>query len=254
MLEYIFTGFIVTIIILSFCIINRPYIISKIFRRFLIKDKRGELRNLYIDHFREHKQSDIGRSIIVQLVPLLGVMFLMFFLGNQYFFFATVISGSMEPTFKKGDMVLMQSLDRNVEVGDIVVFRQFGIKEPITHRAVQITDKGYVMTKGDANNFIDIMGGIPPDRIAAKAIVIGDKPIMIKELGFLIKAESLGEFGVISKIPVVLAFSRSLEQFRTISPLILFFCVIFYFFILLETRVDFNRRFKGKNGRKKIKD
>ncbi len=254
MIEYIFISGIGIIIILFYCIVKCQNIIGRLFGRLLMRDRKSELRRLYLDYFRENKQSGASRSILVQLLPLLGVFALLFLLGNQYFFLSTVISGSMEPTFKKGDMVLIQTIDKKVNVGDIVVFRQYGIKEPISHRAVGITETGQIITKGDANNFADTVGGIPPELIGGKAILIGGSPIVIKDLGFIIKPESIGGFQVLSKIPGNIVFSRSIDQFRTISPLILFFCVIFYFFVLLETRVDFDRRFKGKNGRKKVKD
>ncbi len=254
MLEYVFTASIIIVLIILYCIFNRPDMIGRIFGRFFMKNRRRELRRIYLDDFREYKQSASNRNIVIQLLPLVGVFALLFILGNQYLFFATVISGSMEPTFQKGDLVLMQTIDKKVEIGDIVVFRQYQVKEPISHRAVKITESGNIVTKGDANNFYDFEGGIPPDRIGAKAVVIGGKPIVVKALGFIIKPESIGGFQILAKMPAGIAFSRAFEQFRTISPLVLFFCVIFYFFVLLETRLDFNRRSNGKNGRKNAKN
>ncbi|MFC4243327.1 signal peptidase I [Gryllotalpicola reticulitermitis] len=73
-----------------------------------------------------------------------------------------VLTGSMEPTFKPGDLVISKQVDpQNLEIGDIVTFQPHsGDPEVITHRVVGIgvTSHGKVdriITKGDANNVAD---------------------------------------------------------------------------------------------------
>ncbi|MBS7656532.1 MAG: signal peptidase I [Candidatus Bathyarchaeia archaeon] len=78
----------------------------------------------------------------------------------------TPISGSMEPTLNVGDLLIIQggvtgeSLYAHAGDGDIIIYhdpRDYdGI--PIVHRAVdkyQVNGTWYIVTKGDANSFVD---------------------------------------------------------------------------------------------------
>ncbi len=63
--------------------------------------------------------------------------------------FAIVLSDSMNPTFKAGDLILSKTVGTNpIEVGEIVTY-QDGTGKRITHRVVEINND-YVLTKGDA--------------------------------------------------------------------------------------------------------
>ena len=64
---------------------------------------------------------------------------------------AVVQSGSMEPTFYKGDLLFVKEKD-TYKVGDIVVYQSDGIL--VVHRIIEI-DGDTVTTKGDANNVSD---------------------------------------------------------------------------------------------------
>ena len=77
-------------------------------------------------------------------------------LGNQLpmpfgYGLANVLSGSMEPTFSKGTLLLVKDT-RDVQEGDIVVY-QSG-RELIVHRIIALSDNE-VITQGDANNVAD---------------------------------------------------------------------------------------------------
>ena len=56
----------------------------------------------------------------------------------------------MNPTFKRGDVIIFKK-DDNVAVGDIIVFQYQD--QIIAHRVVGINE--YYVTKGDANNSVD---------------------------------------------------------------------------------------------------
>lgn len=91
-------------------------------------------------------------------------------LGNQLpmpfgYGLADVLSGSMEPTFSKGALILVKDT-ADVQKGDIVVY-QSG-KELIVHRIVDLK-KNQVITQGDANNVADA----PFSRTQIKGKVIG---------------------------------------------------------------------------------
>ncbi len=68
-----------------------------------------------------------------------------------------VLSGSMEPEFYSGDLVLVREVEANtVKQGDIIAYREG--ESVITHRVIEITTKDgrlYYTTKGDNNNVED---------------------------------------------------------------------------------------------------
>ena len=64
-----------------------------------------------------------------------------------------VVSGSMEPTIYKGDIIIINTKDKNYKENDIITFRgKEG--EFVTHRIMKIDGKTMI-TKGDNNNSED---------------------------------------------------------------------------------------------------
>lgn len=246
MFELIAPGIIAACLIFLYFLINKPDAVSRILS--MKKDNSERREKIYLERFREHKQSSLSRNIIVQALPWLLVLAIVFILGNQYLIFAAVVSGSMMPTVEKGDLVLMQTFSKDVSVGDIVMFGSINFKEPIVHRVIGYTSTGLLVTKGDANINID-NEFIPPERIGGKAIQVGKKPIVLKGLAYVLRPQTIGEFKVLSRLPKNYLLAQTFDQFRTIQPLIIFFGTIFYFFILMESRLDTKHKFdnKGKN-------
>jgi len=70
-----------------------------------------------------------------------------------------VLSESMYPAFKRGDILFLWNNDDNMIVGDIVVFKIKGREIPIVHRIHEVHHKpngNYeILTKGDNNNVHD---------------------------------------------------------------------------------------------------
>jgi len=71
-----------------------------------------------------------------------------------------VLSGSMEPAFQRGDLLLLTQSDGPFNIGDIVVFNtDGGASIPIVHRILETHERkdGKVdfLTKGDANPIHD---------------------------------------------------------------------------------------------------
>ncbi len=89
----------------------------------------------------------------------------------------TVLSGSMEPEFYPGDMVITKHKSKtDIKVNDIVTYRDNdGVI--ITHRIMEETPEGYI-TKGDNNNVEDA------DMLTEKNI-IGEVKFSIPKLGYL---------------------------------------------------------------------
>ncbi len=72
----------------------------------------------------------------------------------------TVLSGSMEPTYDPGDVVVVRPTDADdLQIGDVVTFQpESGNPDLTTHRvvAVVLTDQGRAYTtQGDANDAVD---------------------------------------------------------------------------------------------------
>ena len=82
-----------------------------------------------------------------------------------------VFSDSMDPTFYKGDMVIVMGAG-NYKVGDIVVFDSPGTAYPIIHRVNQVRGTG-IISKGDNNPTTDEgrWGVIPFSKIYGKAVM-----------------------------------------------------------------------------------
>lgn len=83
---------------------------------------------------------------------------------------ANVLSGSMEPTFSKGTLLLVKEA-ADAEVGDIVVY-QSG-QELVVHRVIA-AEGSTIITQGDANNAADA----PFDRSEIKGKVVGWIPYL----------------------------------------------------------------------------
>jgi signal peptidase I len=77
----------------------------------------------------------------------------------------------LEKGFNKGDIFIVKGTDFNeLEIGDIIVYRIPGQKDPIIHRIVLVEDT--IQTKGDANpQQIHFEKSIQENQIYGKAIL-----------------------------------------------------------------------------------
>lgn len=98
--------------------------------------------------------------ILIFILTLLSFIFSGFNLNRTYlcgFKTAVIVSESMEPEIKVGDMVLIKytSYD-NVEIGDIIAYEHElnGKNIIIVHRIQEKTNEG-IITKGDNNTSVD---------------------------------------------------------------------------------------------------
>ncbi len=119
-----------------------------------------------------------------------------------------IISGSMEPNLKIGDIVIVKKVDEDqLNVGDIISFRQG--QNVVTHRISQIKneygEKVYV-TKGDHNNAEDA-GTIDYSYIEGKVVN------SIKKMGKLV----IFFQGKLSILVIVIVFYMYLSQTNKIN-------------------------------------
>lgn len=67
-----------------------------------------------------------------------------------------VLSGSMEPKILTGSVVWINQKDTDPEVGEIITYQiRSETGNVVCHRVVEQTEHGYI-TKGDANNTVDL--------------------------------------------------------------------------------------------------
>lgn len=73
-----------------------------------------------------------------------------------------VLSGSMEPTFYRGDILFLWMGEEPFEIGEIVVYKVKEKEIPIIHRIIEVHHRAdgteEVLTKGDANAQDDAKG------------------------------------------------------------------------------------------------
>lgn len=67
-----------------------------------------------------------------------------------------IVSGSMEPSIRTNELVVVKTHHNNYKVGDIISFYEKEYDIPITHRIMKYNAKeDYYITKGDNNNTED---------------------------------------------------------------------------------------------------
>ncbi len=125
------------------------------------------------------KKDKTGRDwllFIILLVLIIGM-------GIKMVSLIVVVSDSMTPEFQRGDMIIVQSVFLTPEPGDIVTFKPKGRNYDISHRVISVSN-GAIITKGDNNPRKDNYG-TKQENIKAKAILINNHPIVIKNFGAL---------------------------------------------------------------------
>lgn len=115
---------------------------------------------------------------------------------------AVVLSGSMEPEFSKGDLILVKET-LNYEENDIVVFQDGSTL--VVHRIIEI-DGEKVTTKGDANNEADE----PITKEVIKGEVVGCIPF-VGEIVNLIKTP-MGTLAVAAAAIALMEIPRRKEK------------------------------------------
>ncbi|MBQ8663625.1 MAG: signal peptidase I [Eubacterium sp.] len=122
-------------------------------------------------------------TLLVALVVVLALLLVgVRFLNMQVF---TVLSGSMEPTYKTGSLMYVKDVDpMELEDGDVITYI-LSENTIVTHRIVDVIPAGdgseelFFQTKGDANNVVD-------GSLVYYKNVIGKPVFSIPGLGYLV--------------------------------------------------------------------
>jgi signal peptidase len=152
----------------------------------------GIIASQYKPRRAKLKKDTTGRDWLLFIFILTMVVIL----GLKLVSPVVVVSDSMEPEFKRGDMIIVQSIFLIPDVGDIITFSVRNRNYDISHRVINIRN-GAIITKGD-NNPIKDDYDTKQENIKAKAPQINGHPIVIKNFGALFITD-YSKQGVISK-------------------------------------------------------
>ncbi|MFD2707101.1 signal peptidase I [Salibacterium lacus] len=112
-------------------------------------------------------------------------------------------SGSMEPTFHAGDLLILKDTG-GVRTGSIIMFNQNG--KSVTHRVTQVTEEGF-RTKGDANPVQD-NAMVPPEQVEGVYL------FHLPQAGWLIE-QMAGGYGI-AAVTVLLGSIVLWKYYKTI--------------------------------------
>ncbi|HHZ17529.1 MAG TPA: signal peptidase I [Clostridia bacterium] len=108
------------------------------------------------------------------LTSVFSVAMIWFAVGIFPVYPSVIVTGSMEPMIKPGDVVLVQKLEGDeVRLGDVIQYYHPEIKINITHRVIDINREGQMalITKGDNNSSVDA-DPVMPEQVKGKVIKV----------------------------------------------------------------------------------
>jgi signal peptidase I len=104
-------------------------------------------------------------ALLVGVTVVTGVVF-----WQQGYRPYVVHTGSMQPTYKSGTLVIDRTPKGKLHVGEVITFRHSDYsKDLVTHRITDITSAGLIHTKGDGNGTADVWD-IRPDQVRGEVI------------------------------------------------------------------------------------
>ncbi|KAI8959046.1 putative signal peptidase I [Daldinia sp. FL1419] len=112
------------------------------------------------------------RASLCRLLPLLQIVSAMFMLWKGLSILTNspcpihvVVSDSMAPAFRRGDIIIISNLKHEIQIGDIPVVWFSKAPLPMVHRATKIiwgvrpgsrTTEQLILTRGDNNDMDDV--------------------------------------------------------------------------------------------------
>ena len=143
-----------------------------------------------------------GTKTITRAIFLVLLSFILLLAFSPLFGvrFDVVLSGSMSPTIKTGDSVIVTSISPDdLKAGDIIVFKSPLGNGFVCHRIVMVdrTNGLTFQTKGDANED-------PDPFMVNSADVIGKVQVTIPAMGYVVQYIR-GPFGILLLISLALA-------------------------------------------------
>ena len=199
---------------------NTMGLISRLF--YLIKSNNRKIAlDQTISRYRDRSKKVYMSTVMVSVAVTLLLAFVLY---SEMIYFSVVASDSMNPTLRKGDMILMQNIYVKPEKGDIITVKVPDMRLPVMHRISSISDSG-IRTKGDANPSDDSWV-VENDWIRGENVLISENPVVIRNLGvyFIVDASSEGRmYG-----PEFNAVSNLIRGAKAAGLVIFILCIILY--------------------------
>jgi signal peptidase I len=189
-------------------------------------------RIAFEETFLKKKRADLSTILLVGFTLLIGGL-----IFTQSMFFVAVTSNSMAPTFWESDLVLVQSITRDYQKGDVIVFRNPNVKfdDKIIHRINSISLDGKDLeTKGDNVNFPDDWT-LSSDQILGSAVTYNERPVVAKKIGrYFIKDYGLDKGVSYENDPIVQFLRKSASNVHSYGPMYLVVILLLIFLTMLQ--------------------
>jgi len=146
--------------------------------------RRRPVSRKIISVFKHEVVREVLSAILIIAILYFGIQGATFIILRTDSPMMAVVSGSMEPTFARGDLVFVKGVDSPSEIkqGDIIVFRLEGEQETKVHRVYEIVQNNdnqvLFRTKGDHNPS-------PDPKLVSFEEVKGKVIFWIPKLGYL---------------------------------------------------------------------
>jgi signal peptidase I len=180
------------------------------------------------EHLKLYRRSADRQKILPTLIPLMMTVGVSLILLNKILFFAIITSGSMSPTLEVKDLVLMQDMKIDTDIGDIIMFETTEANMPVIHRVYSVSENG-IRTKGDAAQLVDDWN-LNIDQIKGKAILFQGEPIIVKNLGVYLLYNP-DEIRVTNYGSQIYQISQIVKNFKKLGLLIFIICISIYIII-----------------------
>jgi len=215
-------------ILVYFLVSGFRFPIFERFHLFIEKEQRKSRVNTIVEGAMRR---EIPATRLTAVLFILGLLMLLAL--THKLFFAVVTSGSMVPTMNRGDMFLAQALVIDPQIGEIVMFNRPDIYLPVAHRIIGMSgDRIY--TAGDASG--PDQWFITKDDIIAEAVMIGGKPIVVRNLGsyFVLEAKELRSIGPYGQ--EYLFYKNLVVTFKSFALAIVIICIAIYIYLEIGER------------------
>lgn len=133
------------------------------------------VRQIYSEESREIKSRKRDEGIASWLLTgLASILIIWFAMGVFTYAPRVILSGSMEPEIRIGDVVIIHKIEgKDVQVGDVILF-PYQKDMKVTHRIIAVSEQQGIKlftTKGDANPQPDV-DLVPADNVQGKVVTI----------------------------------------------------------------------------------
>ncbi len=168
---------------------------------------------------------DVLASSNYLVIALLGLLIV-----KRILFFGLVLTGSMLPVLEPADLVLIESLSKDITVGDIVIFKEPGGPKLMVHRVYGLSGDR-LLTKGDTSN--PDPWQLTRSDILGKAVMIRDTPVVVKNIGWYFMPRKTYIPG---SDPVFEAVRSGVGWIHEFGPVVIAVLILFTLVLNIEAR------------------